>query len=99
MVVTPHPGSFGGALVRRRAREPGAAPPGRRGGAPGGAAPFARGRNASQAFRAGRSQGFAPRGPRKPPGASRRSIPSRGEGRKKGKDAPASIKTGPAELG
>src|SRR3954451_6643750 len=35
---------------------------------------------------------------RKPPGASRRSMPSRGEGRKKGKDAPASIKMGPAEL-
>ena len=41
---------------------------------------------------------LAQRRPRKPPGASRRSIPSHGEGRKKGKDAPASIKIGPAEL-
>ena len=41
---------------------------------------------------------LAQRGSRKPPGASRRSILSRSEGRKKGKDAPASIKMGPAEL-
>ena len=70
----------------------------RRGGAPGGAAPLRTGAERLASVPGGPIARLAQRGPRKPPGASRRSIPSRSEGRKKGKDAPASIKIGPAEL-
>src|SRR4051812_10871574 len=55
------------------------------------------GRNASQAFPGGPIARLAHMGVSQTPGASRRSIPSRCEGRKQGKDAPASLTTGPAE--
>src|SRR4051812_43944254 len=86
MLVIPHLGSFGGAVMRRRARERGAAPDNgaavERWEAPapcliGGGTPQRSGRAPSVLVQGGSDN---------PPfGASRRSIPLHREGRKKGK--------------
>jgi len=67
------------------------------GGAPGGAAPSTNGAERLASVPAGRSQG-PPRGFRKPPGASRRSISSHRRGEKRRRTRRRKKNTGSAAL-
>src|SRR3954471_106061 len=98
MLVIPHLGSFGGAVMRRRARERGAAPDNgaavERWEAPapcliGGGTPQRSGRAPSVLVQGGSDNPSSA-----PPGAPSPCTAREG---KRGNDAPASIRIGPAE--
>src|SRR3954452_12996890 len=99
MVVTGIPIGYASLFMRRRAAEAGAAPGNgvaveRREAPP----PTSLGAERLVSVPGGPIARLAQGRSRKPPAASRRSLPSRGEGRKKGVGRARVHKNGPAEL-